>query len=421
MESGEWKGWRTVRELFHNTGFRRLWAALVGLTLGDALMQMALLELFRQNHHRFDERVETAKMLFAVALPGLLLGPVAMAYLGRWQRRSVLLLSDGFRAFVVLGMAAWLWPLETGRVEERHLVVVYALIFVIGTVATFYLPARSAFLPNLVPRDKLMQANTLFTTSLAVAAIGGRALGGFVAEQFGVLVGIGANVAAYGLSVFWVWRIALPPHATSRDAVGGVPGGWAELRAGAAYLWGHPTALRLVCIAGAFALVGGLLLVEIVGYAMDTLQLRTGGVGYLIGAGGVGAALGMAACARGWPWTRADWMPPMQLVLVGAVLLALGLTDRVWVAAPLVLLLGAAAATVAIHVDVKLQEQVEETRRGAVFAARGMLTSLTTVVAFWLQFGTATLKRTPAPTVLLWLGVGTALMGLAALVSRRRT
>ena len=34
-----------------------------------------------------------------------------------------------------------------------------------------------------------------------------------------------------------------------------------------------------------------------------------------------------------------------------------------------------------------------------------MLTSLTMVVAFWLQFGTEFFKRTPAPTVLLWLGV----------------
>ena len=401
-----------MRALFQNAGFRRLWAALMVLTLGDALMQMALLELFRR--HGYDERVETAKMLFAVSLPGLLFGPVAMAYLGRWQRRSVLLLSDGFRALVVLGIAAWLWPLETGRVEERHLLVVYALIFVIGTVATFYLPARSAFLPNLVPNGQLMRANTLFTTSLAVVAIGGRALGGFVAEQFGVLVGVGANVVAYGLSVFWVWRIALPPHATSHDAAGGAPGGWTELQTGTSYLWRHPTARRLVWVAGMFALVGGLLLVEIVGYAMHTLELRTGGVGYLIGAGGVGAALGMVACARGRPWTRAEWMPPVQLVVVGAALGGLGLTARVWVAVPLVVVLGWAAATVAIHVDAKLQEQVEETRRGAVFAARGMLTSLTTVVAFWLQFGTTTLQRMPAPTVLLWLGVGAALMGVLA-------
>jgi MFS family permease len=396
-----------MRELFQNSGFRRLWASLVALSLGDALMQMALLELFHRHH--YDERVETAKMLFAVAVPGLLFGPVAMAYLDRWQRRTVLLVSDAFRALVAAGIVAWLWLL-TGRMEERHLLVVYTLIFAIGTVATFYLPARVALVPNLVPTDRLMQANTLFTTSIAVAAIGGRALGGFVAEVCGPMSGMVANAGAYVLSVVCLLRIKMPPHATSHAA-----NGWTELRTGLAYLWHHALALRLVAVAGAFAFVGGLLLVELVGYATDTLHLGTGGVGYLIGAGGAGAAIGMAICARGPKWVRADWLTPVQLTLVGAALVALGLTKQVWVAVPLVVVVGASAVMAAIHVDAKLQERVEETRRGAVFAARGMLTSLTTVVAFWLQFGTVWFRKTDAPVVMWWLGLGTMAAGLLTL------
>jgi predicted MFS family arabinose efflux permease len=356
-------------------------------------------------------------MLFAVALPGLLFGPLAMAYLDRWRRRTVLLASDGFRAVLAVGIVVWLWPLVTGRMEERHLFTVYALIFVIGTVATFYLPTRAAWLPGLVPVGQLMRANTVFTASLAVAAVGGRALGGFVAEQCGVLVGVGANVVAYLLSVFWVSRIPCPPPAPGARH----ENGWQQLATGWAYLRGHRLALRLVAVAGVFALLGGLLLVELIGYAMDTLGLRTGGVGYLIGAGGAGAALGLAACAGNRPWTRADWLPATFLALAGALLVALGWTTSVWVAVPVVVVLGAASAVVAIHVDSKLQEHVAEERRGAVFAARGMLTSLTTVVAFWLQFGTRLLKETPAATVLGWCGVGAVVVAAAmAAVSYNR-
>jgi hypothetical protein len=192
-----------------------------------------------------------------------------------------------------------------------------------------------------------------------------------------------------------------------------------ELRTGLAYLWNHALALRLVWVAGAFAFVAGLLLVEMVGYAMDTLNLGTGGVGYLIGAAGGGAAIGLAICARGPKWVRADWLTPVQLAVVGAALVAMGTTKHIWVAAPLVVVVGASAAMAAIHVDAKLQEHVEETRRGAVFAARGMLTSLTMVVAFWLQFGTAVLKRTPATEVLWWLGVGALTAGLLTLLVMR--
>jgi len=409
-----------MRELFRNAGFCRLWGSMVVLSLGDALMQMALLELFRA--HNYDERVETAKMLFAVALPGLLLGPLAMAYLDRWQRRTVLIVSDALRVLVVLGIALWLQPLLTGRVEVRHLWFVYTLIFVIGSVTTFYFPARYAFLPNLINPNQLVQANTIFAVTLSVTTVGGRALGGFVAEVFGVEIGVLANAVAYVVSVVLLAGIKLAPHATSRDADGRGPAGWEELRTGLRWLWGHKTALSLVWLAAVFAFLLGVLIVGIVGYALDTLGLRTGGLGYLIGAGGVGAGLGLALFGRGKPWTRSDWVPFVQLLAAGLVLWLMSLTANIWLVVPLVVALGAVGATVMICIDARMQEIVEETRRGAVFAARGMLTSLTMLVAFWLQFGTKFFQQTPAPKILQWCGVCAVLIaaGTAVLLVRSR-
>ena len=76
-----------------------------------------------------------------------------------------------------------------------------------------------------------------------------------------------------------------------------------------------------------------------------------------------------------------------------------------------------------IPIESKLQEQVDETRRGAVFATRGMLTSATMVVAFWLQFGTKFFRETPSPTILWQLGIGTmvaAALTVVALRARQR-
>ena len=64
----------------------------------------------------------------------------------------------------------------------------------------------------------------------------------------------------------------------------------------------------------------------------------------------------------------------------------------------------------------------DDVRRGAVFAARGMLTSATMIVAFWLQFGTKLFQRTPAPQIMLWLGFGSiaaAVLTLATLKAGR--
>ena len=407
-----------MRTVLANARFRRLWFSAIGVSLGDAFMQMGLLELFRA--HRYDERVETAKMLFAASLPGLLFGAFAMAYLDRWRRRSVMMLSDAFRALVVVVIAVWLLPIVTGRVEERHLLVVYAMIFLIGAITTFYYPARSALIPNLVETDKLVPANTLFAASLAVATVGGRALGGFVAERLGVEWAVVANAFAYIASVGLIWGLDVEPHASA-----GVPrqSGWAELKTGLTYLWEHRIALPLVMLSAMFAFLLGILVVIFVGYALNTLGLRTGGLGYLVGAGGAGAALGIVAFGRGRPWTKANWLPFVQLIAGGVAMALMSRCRNVWLVVPLVLVLGGVAATVMIHIDAKLQEQVEDQRRGAVFAARGMLTSLTMIVAFWLQIGTAVFRNTPPETVLLWLGcgaIGAAVLTLLAVRSRGR-
>jgi len=159
--------------------------------------------------------------------------------------------------------------------------------------------------------------------------------------------------------------------------------------------------------------------VEIVGYTMETLGLRTGGFGYLLVAAGAGAALGVGLVGRGKPWTKATWLPFLQLLLVGAVFILMGLTARVWITVLLLFVLGAIAATILIPIDAKLQEEVDDKRRGAVFAARGMLTSATMIVAFWLQFGTKLFQRTPAPQIMLWLGFGSIAAAILTLATLR--
>jgi len=133
--------------------------------------------------------------------------------------------------------------------------------------------------------------------------------------------------------------------------------------------------------------------------------------------------VGIVAFGRGKSWTRASWLPFVQLIVGGLAIVLMSLCRNVWLVVPLVLVLGGVSATVMIHIDAKLQEHVDDERRGAVFAARGILTSLTMIVAFWLQIGTPVFRDTPPETVLRWLGfcaAGTSLLTLLAMRSKVR-
>jgi MFS family permease len=367
-------------------------------------MRMGLLEVFMR--HRLDKEVETAKMFFALSVACLLFGPFAMLHLDKWQRRPVMMVSDAVRMVLVGVMVWWLWSRPSDGDTPWTMGWVYFLIFLIGVIATFYLPTRYALLPNLVEGESLIKANTLFTTSLAVAAVGGMPLGALVAVHAGPLWALGVNAVAYALSVALIFRIKVPPHATRPVPDERAGGSARELREGFVYLWRHPTVAPLVLIAGVFAFLGGILIVTIVGYAEKTLEMGTLGLGWLGGAAGLGAGLGVVLLGRGRRWTRSIWLPPAQLVAGGVVLGLLSATSNPLVALPLLTALGAVGATAIIPIDAKLQEEAGDERRGAVFAARGMLTSATMIVAFWLKFGTNVLRTTPPPTVLMWCGGG---------------
>ena len=404
-----------MRKLFQNPGFRRLWAAQIALALGDAVMQMGLIELFRDLGLKVAS--ETAKMLLMMSLPGVVFGPLVMAYVDRWPRRLVLVASDWFRAGLVVVLMVWVWPLLAGGPRTAGLWPLYGFVCVIGVVTTFYFPARYALMPSLVSAGELVPANTLFTTSIAAAAFLGRPVGGFVAERFGVEWALAANAVAYVVGAILIWRIP----AAMESAPAAAPNGWRELQAGTRYLLGHTVALRLVLLSGVFAFLGGVFLVAFVGYAVETLKLGTGGLGYLAAAAGPGAVAGVVLMGRGRSWTKAGWLPVVQLLVAGGVLLGLGWVVTPWLAAPLLTLLGMVVATAMIPIDSLMQEHVEESRRGAVFAVRGMMTSLTMMVAFWLQFGSDVLQRTPPPVVLTGLGVlAVVAAGVAGFSGRRR-
>jgi|HubBroStandDraft_6_1064221.scaffolds.fasta_scaffold209674_2 MFS family permease len=402
-----------MKAVIRNARFLWLLSSQIALTLGDGLMRMGLVEVLREHQH-FDKRVEIAKLSFAVAVPGLIFGPLVMVVLDRWQRRSVLIVSDLIRGVVVLAIAFWLLPLLSGQVENRGLQLVYWMTGVLGIIATFYLAARSALLPNLVDTGDLVHANTIFGITLALATVGGITLGGLIAERVGVLATVLANVVMCLLSATLLWKIRMTPHATTATEYPGTRNGWTELRIGLEYLWTHATALPLVLLNGVFMFIVGILAVVFVGYAMDTLQLSTSQVGYLALVGGVGAAAGIGSLSTEHRWTKSTWFPVAHLVIMGGALVMLALTVRIWVATIGIVLLGGVIATMLIYFDARLQAQVEDARRGAVFAARGMLTSATMIVAFWLQFGTDLFRRTSAPTVFFWLGVGSMVVAVLA-------
>jgi len=172
---------------------------------------------------------------------------------------------------------------------------VAALAAVGGAVKGFEIPARQAFVVEMVGREHLANAIALNTAMFNSARVLGPLLAGFV--MYGSEAGIAACFLADGFTylaiVFSLSRIR--PLPTGRDRGGAGLG--ESLREGAAYAWGTRRVRVLMALLVVFITFGWSYLTILPAFAEEQLGLDTRGFGLLMALNGLGALLGAIAVA----------------------------------------------------------------------------------------------------------------------------
>ncbi|MFN8544814.1 MAG: MFS transporter [Candidatus Binatia bacterium] len=125
-------------------------------------------------------------------VPALTLTLVGGAVADTYDRRRVMQIAQ-LPAF----MAATALAVVTARGAVTPLAV-YAAVLTLAVATAFDSPARAAFLPSLVPRDRFPRAVTFASTAQALAFATGPGVGGLVIAAVGVA---GAYATAAGLVV----------------------------------------------------------------------------------------------------------------------------------------------------------------------------------------------------------------------------
>jgi len=165
-----------MRELFRIRDFRLLWAGQAVSNLGDGITNLALLLTAQR---LTGSTAAVAGTAIAMALPTLVFGMVAGAYVDRWNRKRVMIVSDLFRTSFVL-----LFLLVT---TPDRMWLLYSVAFVQASLGTFFTPAKSAFLPRIVGVERLLTANSVSQMTQIVFGLAGTAVAGVIAASFDTL------------------------------------------------------------------------------------------------------------------------------------------------------------------------------------------------------------------------------------------
>jgi len=300
----------------------------------------------------------TAALQFA---PILLFGAFGGMLADRVPKRKLLMLTQAAMVFPALSLLALY---TTGAVEPW---MVFALVFLRGTINSIDNPTRQSFAIEMVGEDRVVNAVSLNSVIVHASRIAGPAVAGIVISVWGVGPCFALNSASFAAMLIALH--AMNPDELETPPV--VPRERGALRAALRYVRATP-ALRVPLLM--MALVGMLSFNFIVLLPLLARFSFDGGASSYAGlmtAMGIGSVIGaLAAGARGRVSNR---LLVRSSALFGVLILLLALAPTVAVAAAVLVPLGAASVTFAAGVNSALQLAVSPEMRGRVMALYSMV------------------------------------------------
>ena len=376
--------WADLRAVLAGRDFRRLLATRLISQAGDGVVTAGVGTYVFFNATTFPSPAAGAAAFAVLYLPYSLIGPFAGVFIDRWSRRQILVWSALLRSVFVALTAGFM------AAGNRGVPLYIAVLLVLG-VNRFFLSALSAALPHVVAEDELMMANSVSPTIGGVSAtIGGvSALGLNVATgntergaAITLLVG-GACYVAASVVAATMARDLLGPASDEVQARRGrmlselasVAAGLAD---GARYVLRRRGPAAALGVTGGFSfLFGPLFLMSILLYRnyfyRSSVSVAEGHFGALV----VLSGIGYACAALVTPPVTRRLSKPAWITLLLAATAVLTLTLGETFSQPAYLAIGfclyLARQSVAICVVTILQEEVDDTYRGRIFAFYDMM------------------------------------------------
>jgi dTMP kinase len=357
--------------------FRRLWIATSLSSLGDWLSLVALASLASSlaGNGAAAQYSAVGGVWLSSLLPALVLGPLAGAVADRLDRRVNMIVGDVVRAALYLSI-----PLDLTVHFASTLTWIYVVQFLASCASLFWTPAKDASVPNLVPPDRLEQANqySLFTT-FGTAPIAGivfsllslvsRALEG-LSHYFTtnpVNLALYFNAATFVVSALTIYALREIPkrqfstHISAPSVAKTIWDGWR-------FIGRTPVVRGLVIgMVGAFA-AGGVVVGLGQPYITHTLHGGNAGWGVVFAAIFVGLAGGMFLGLRILSGFSRRRLFGLSIVSAAIPLALIALIPNLVVTVLLTVLLGACAGVAYVTGYTIVGLEVDDNTRGRTFA-----------------------------------------------------
>lgn len=400
----------------------RLWWAQLISQFGDRLNQMALIGLVAE---RADGSAwDLAKLLAFTIFPVFIVGPVAGAFVDRWDRRKTLFVCDILRGFLVL-------LIPYALMHRQMMLPIYGVVFLIFCFSRFYVPAKMSIIPDLVEEQHLSIANSLMTTTGMIAFVLGCALGGFLVDRLGARGGFIGDAFTFFISgalIFSIRRdlvVRFNPEKllnTGREIIRLEQSVFADIKDGWRYLF-HNRDIRFVIIMLFILLAAaGAVYVVIIVFIQQTFQSVTRDLGLLavmLGIGLFSGALGYGKWGRRFTAHRVIF----SCLIAGGLMMTIftvgvNAKESLAMAAALSVGLGMVLGPIFIASNTLVLQVADEQMRGKTFSALEIVIHFAFLTAMLLSSVVA--ERVGPFWILISVGVIFAGVGVVGFLFYKR-
>lgn len=368
------------RALFKNQPFMILWSGQILSQIADKVFLILLISLVANyrvpdillnselmRNSQSPNALLNSIVMIANTVPAILFGVAAGIFVDRFDKRQIMWITNLMRGTLTIALA--LLPKQFG--------ILLAIAFLESILTQFFAPAEQAAIPLLVPRERLMSANALFTTTMMGSLIVGFIVGKPLISLATTLGGnYGPELAVGGLYVLAAMLLyGIPVKEKIAPTTWFAIDPLEDFKVGMRYVMQdrlvYNAMVQLTILYSVFAA----LTVLSINMAQE-IGLNQDEFGFLLAAAGVGLVFGAGLLGHWGDRFHHKPLPLIGFMSMAFVLAVFTYADRLWLGLALSVLLGIGASLVGVPMQTLIQRQTPESMRGKVFGFQNNIVNI---------------------------------------------